>query len=100
MAGYGTSTEAMGKAADGISGAAKDAAGDLKDLGKTKLDGKHFGEAHQQHLQGYQAGITNLAQMITGLEGALTGFASQLDAGASTYGNVESNNATNLERQY
>ncbi|MEU5691288.1 hypothetical protein [Actinosynnema sp. NPDC020468] len=100
MAGYGTSTEAMRKAAKAISDAAKDTADDTKKVGTTETIARDFGEAHQQHFEKYKAGIDNFAKGITNMVSTLGAFSGKIASGAATYADNESANASNLGSQY
>lgn len=100
MAGYGTSTEAMQKASKGISDSAKDAAEDLKKVGQTETAEADFGKAHTKHFAKYKTGVDNFGRGIANMAGVLGGFAGKIAAGASTYGDVEATNASNVGSQY
>jgi hypothetical protein len=100
VAGYGTSTEAMQKASKAISDAAKDTAEDLKKVGQTETIERDFGEAHTQHFAKYKSGIENFGKGITNMATTIGSFAGKIASGASTYGDVESQNAGNVGSKY
>ncbi|MEJ2857441.1 MULTISPECIES: hypothetical protein [unclassified Saccharothrix] len=100
MAGYGTSTEAMQKASKAISDTAADTAEELQKVGQTETVDADFGEAHKQHFAKYKSGVDNFGKAIVNMSTTIGSFAGKIGAGASTYGDVESQNAGNVGSKY
>lgn len=100
MAGFGASTEAMQKAAKGLSDLAKDTQDQLKKVGTTETVERDFGEVHKQHFPKYKQGVDNFGKGITNMASALTAFGGQIASGASTYDSVDSSNADNVGSTY
>ncbi|WP_158881213.1 hypothetical protein [Amycolatopsis anabasis] len=81
----------MANASKKITGFAEDLADDSKELGKSKITAKEFGQApsHGDHAKDYSAGVKMLDDSVKGFGKALTGFAGNIASGGKTYANNE-----------
>jgi hypothetical protein len=87
-------TEAMAAASKNITQLAEDLTDKTDKLGKTEITAKEFGTIHGPHSTDYKAGVDMLAASVKGYGTALTGFATNVQAGGQAYSANEDTQST------
>jgi hypothetical protein len=87
-------TEAMATASKNITQLAEDLTDETEKVGKTEITAKEFGTIHGPHSTDYKAGVDMLAASVKGYGTALTGFATNIQAGGQAYSANETTQST------
>jgi hypothetical protein len=87
-------TEAMATASKNITQLAEDLTDETEKVGKTEITAKEFGTVHGPHSTDYKAGVDMLAASVKGYGTALTGFATNIQAGGQAYSANETTQST------
>ncbi|GAB2759034.1 hypothetical protein [Amycolatopsis magusensis] len=85
MGGHKVDADAMASASKKMTEFAEDVTDGTKELEKSKITAKQFGEAHGTHAEIYTTSIATLSAAVKGYTTALSGFAANIAAGGQSY---------------